>query len=262
MSKLIPRETAPAAQEKVVVARSGNTCAYPRCGLILTIESFVEGDRPKATGKVAHICAASPGGPRYDDSMTKAQRGSADNLIYLCGPHHDAVDSQLEFHSVDFLHEAKSAHEAKVARAVRAGLGQVTYAELTLVCSVLVGATEPPVAVQVDMALPIRQKIQLNKLGPAAVELITAGLSQADRVERFIAFQTELNPGFGRTLAARCKSDYYSAIANGLQPDEVFDYLVQRAQDNAGPQDTPRLRAAALAVVAYLFEICEVFERE
>ena len=53
-----------------------------------------------------------------------------------------------------------------------------------------------------------------------------------------------------------------SGLADGLQPDEVFDYLVQRAWDNAGPQDTPQLRAAALAVVAYLFEICEVFERE
>jgi hypothetical protein len=63
-------------------------------------------------------------------------------------------------------------------------------------------------------------------------------------------------------LLARCKSDYYSAVADGLQPDEVFDFLVQRAWDNAGPHDTPQLRAAALAVVAYLFEICEVFERE
>lgn len=262
VSKLIPREPAPPAQEKVVVARSGNTCAYPGCGLILTIESVVEGDRPKATGKVAHICAASPGGPRYDDAMTKPQRGSADNLIYLCGPHHDAVDSQLELHTVEFLREAKRAHEAGVARAVRTGLGEVTYAELTLVCSVLVGATEPPAVVRVDIALPVQQKIQLNQLGPGAVERITAGLSQADRVERFIAFQTELNPGFGKTLAARCKSDYYSAVAEGLQPDEVFDYLVQRAWDNAGPHDTPQLRAAALAVVAYLFEICEVFERE
>lgn len=244
-----------------MVARSGNTCAYPGCGLLLTIESLAAGDRPKATGKVAHICAASPGGPRYDEAMSKQQRGSADNLIYLCGPHHDAVDAQLDLHTVEFLHETKRAHEAQVARAVRTGLGDVTYAELMLVCGILVDA-KPPAVMKVDIALPVQQKIQLNQLGPGAVELITAGLSQADRVERFIAFQSELNPGFGKTLAARCKSDYYSAIADGLQPDEVFDYLVQRAWDNAGPQDTPQLRAAALAVVAYLFEICEVFERE
>jgi hypothetical protein len=262
VSRLIPRESAPPAQEKVVVSRSGNTCAYPGCGLILTIESLAAGDRPKATGKVAHICAASPGGPRYDETMTKQQRGSADNLIYLCGPHHDAVDAQLELHTVKFLRDAKRAHEEKVARGVRAGLGDVTYAELSMVCMVLVDATEPLTATPVNIALPVQQKIQLNKLGPGAVQLITAGLSQADRVSSFIAFQSTLNPGFGKALTARCKSDYYSAVADGLQPDEVFDYLIQRAWDNAGPQDTPQLRAAALAVIAYLFEICEVFERE
>lgn len=262
MSKVIPREPVPKAQEKVVVSRSGNTCAYPGCGLLLTIAAVASGDQPKATGKVAHICAASPGGPRYDENMTRPQRGSADNLIYLCGPHHDAVDTQLELHTVEFLREAKREHEARVARGVRAGLGEVTYAELSMVCAVLAGATEPPTAVQVEMALPVQQKIQLNKLGPGAVDLITAGLSQAERVERFIAFQSDFTPGFGKTLAARCKSDYYSAVADGLHPDEVFDYLIQRAWDNAGPHDTPQLRAAALAVVAYLFEICEVFERE
>lgn len=252
----------PVAQEKVVVARSGNTCAYPGCGLLLTIESLAEGDRPKATGKVAHICAASPGGPRYDKSMTDQQRGSADNLVYLCGPHHDAVDAQLELHTVDFLREAKRAHESRVARAVRTGMGNVSYAELALVCSVLVGAAEPATAAEVDIALPVQQKIQLNRLGPSVVELITAGLSQADRVASFIAFQTELNPGFGKRLAARSKSDYYSALSDGLQPDEVFDFLVQRASDNAGPHDTAQHHAAALAVISYLFEICEVFERE
>src|SRR5659263_236261 len=102
------RDRVPPAQEKVVVARSGNACAYPKCGLLLTIEAEADDDRPKATGKVAHIAAASPGGPRYDATMTETQRGSADNLIYLCGPHHDAVDAQLSKHTSGFLIDAKA----------------------------------------------------------------------------------------------------------------------------------------------------------
>jgi hypothetical protein len=93
------RDRVPQAQEKVVISRSGDSCAYPGCGTELTIDPQSPGDRPKATGKVAHIAAASPGGPRYDVSMTMAQRGSADNLIYLCGAHHDTIDSQLEHHT-------------------------------------------------------------------------------------------------------------------------------------------------------------------
>lgn len=78
----------------------------------------------------------------------------------------------------------------------------------------------------------------------------------------FIGFQNSIVPSFGRSLVARFKSDYYAARAENLEPDAVFDYLVETAIENAGPRDTPQVRAAALAVIAYLFEICEIFERE
>src|SRR6478609_10454633 len=107
MAQTSARDRVPPAQEKVVIARSGNKCAYPGCGLDLTIDPRADGDRPKATGKVAHIAAASPGGPRYDSAMTAEERGSAENLIYLCGQHHDVVDTQLEFHTREFLLETK-----------------------------------------------------------------------------------------------------------------------------------------------------------
>lgn len=262
MAQTSLRDRVPPAQEKVVIARSGNKCAYHSCGLALTIDPKADGDRPKATGKVAHIAAASPGGPRYDPNMTTAERGSAQNLIYLCGPHHDAVDTQLEYHTREFLLETKRAHEEAVERAVRNALGDVTYEELTVVCAVIASMPATPQQLGVELALPLQEKIDLNKLGPTSVQRITDGLSQAARVEGFIGFQNSIVPSFGRSLVARFKSDYYAARAENLEPDAVFDYLVETAIENAGPRDTPQVRAAALAVIAYLFEICEIFERE
>ncbi|MGR6520918.1 ABC-three component system protein [Rhodococcus erythropolis] len=256
------RDRVPHAQEKVVISRSGNKCAYPDCGLDLTIDPQSAGDQPKATGKVAHIAAASPGGPRYDASMTPTQRSSAGNLVYLCGPHHDVIDSQLEYHTREFLLGAKRVHEEAVKRAVRNALGAVTYEELTVVCTVIASAPPPPQQLGVERALPLQEKIDLNRLGSASVQRITDGLSQAARVADFIAFQNSLSPSFGRILVTRFKSDYYAALAEDLEPDAVFDYLVEKALENAGPRDTPQVRAAALSVVAYLFEICEIFERE
>ncbi|SDF94411.1 hypothetical protein SAMN05660324_1385 [Klenkia brasiliensis] len=257
------RDRVPPAQEKVVISRSGNKCAYPDCGVVLTISPKNSGDRPKATGKVAHIAAASPGGPRYDESMTAQERGSADNLIYLCGPHHDAIDSQLEHHTRELLLTAKRRHEQAVDRAVRSALGTVSYVELEVVCTVISNAPPPPQKMGIERALPLQDKIQLNGLGLTSVQRITDGLSQAARVAQFIEFQhSTIQPGFGRRLVARFKSDYFAALAEGLEPDGVFDYLVQTAIDNAGPRDTPEIHAAALSVVAYLFEICEIFERE
>jgi hypothetical protein len=262
MAQTSQRDRVPPAQEKVVIARSGDRCAYPGCNLWLTIDPQSEGDRPKATGKVAHIAAASPGGPRYDSKMTTVERGSANNLIYLCGPHHDAIDAQVNFHTRDFLLDAKREHEDTVARAVRSALGDVTYEELEVVCTVIANAPAEPPELGVARALPLEEKIKINRLGPTSVQRITDGLSQAARVGSFIQFQSSLSSGFGRRLVARFKSDYYAALGQSLEPDAVFDYLVETAIQNAGPRNTASIRAAALAVVAYLFEICEIFERE
>lgn len=245
-----------------MIARSGNRCAYPSCGTELVYEAEVDGDQPKVTGKVAHVAAASPGGPRYDPSMTDAQRSSADNLLYLCGPHHDAVDAQLEKHTTTFLTEAKLTHEAAVARGVKNALGNVTYEELGVICGAISSAPDTSQPTSVELAIPIQDKIALNSLGQGSAERISAGLSQASRVADFIAFQQQASPTFGKTLVSRFKADYFAAEAEGLDPDGIFDSLVLTAYENSGPRATPAVEAAALAVVAYLFEICEVFRRE
>jgi len=262
MATTTSRARVPLGQEKVVIARSGNLCAYPACGAELVFAAEAEGDQPKVVGKVAHIAAASPGGPRYDASMSDIQRGSAENLIYLCGPHHDAIDSQLEKHTAAFLRDAKTAHESAVARAVKSALGNVTYEELGVICGAISSAPNPSEPTPVELALPIQDKIALNNLGQISAERISAGLSQASRVAAFIAFQQQTAPNFGKTLVSRFKADYFAAEAEGLDADGIFDSLVLTAYDNSGPRATSAVQAAALAVVAYLFEICEIFRRE
>ena len=253
------RDRAPASQERVVVSRSGNLCAYPHCTSNLAIDPNHPDDVAKPTGKVAHIRAASPGGPRYDKAMNSVQRGSADNLIYLCGPHHDAVDSQLSEHTAQFLLEAKQNHEQAVARGVRSALGEVTFEQLALVCQV-VGSAPPTHQSVLELALPVREKIELNRLGEGTLERVRDGLAQAVRVREFIEYQNKIMPNFGRSLAARLKSLYFAAVAEGLQADAVFDHIVDVVTTNSGPRDSPQIRAAALSVVAYMFELCEIFD--
>lgn len=244
-----------------MVARSGNRCAYPKCGVELVVEAQHQDDRPKAVGRVAHIAAASPGGPRYDPGMTPQQRGAASNLIYLCGPHHDAVDAQLGLHTREFLTEAKRTHEKLVATVMRRAMGDVTYAELSLVCQVIGHGPEMVPNESTELPLPVEEKIDLNSLGPTSAERITEGLAQAHRVAEFISFQNRYDSKFGRKLVSRMKADYFTALSDGLAPDDVFDYIVGVANENAGLRDTDVTRAAAVAVVAHVFELCEIFER-
>ena len=240
--------------------RSGDACAFPGCGRSLVIEAMHPEDLDKPVGKFAHISAASVGGPRYDKNMSSSQRRAASNLVLLCGEHHDAVDAQLNKYTVDFLREAKAQHEAAVARGRRHALGQITFEQLAVVCQVL--ASEAPQEAPIDLPLDIDEKIRLNELGHETAAKIRDGLAQAPRVHAFLAWRAQEVPEFGPRLVAAFKSEYYTAIAAGLQGDDVFDLLLAAAEADAGPRDSPELRAAALAVVAHLFELCEIFEHE
>ncbi len=56
---------------------------------VFTLQFTNAGPATEADGRVmigvaAHICAASPGGPRFDASQTKEQRRSIENGIWLC----------------------------------------------------------------------------------------------------------------------------------------------------------------------------------
>jgi len=247
-------------QEKIVAQKSHNRCAYPDCGAVLVVEPHSSADSAKSVGKFAHICAASPGGPRYDASMSDAQRSSADNLIFLCGTHHDVIDSQLDHHTVQYLRDAKFRHETRLSRAVRHALGEIGYGDLETVCRVI--GSVPPTSGRIDVPLAISEKVDLNGLSDASQAKIGDGLAQAGRVAEFVEFQSRNSPQFGVRLASRFKASYYQGLSAGLEPDDVFESILFHAYENSGPDDTPSSRAAALAVVSFLFERCEIFEHE
>jgi hypothetical protein len=85
-----------------------NRCAFPRCTATL-----FEGTA--GVGKICHIKAANPGGPRYDAQQTAAERHGYDNLILLCGRHHDVIDDDEEAYTVGRLRKMKIEHEQRAA---------------------------------------------------------------------------------------------------------------------------------------------------
>lgn len=69
----------------------------------------------KATlvGEAAHICAASPGGSRYDPSMTDKERLSHDNGIWLCANCATEIDKDPARFPVSLLHKWKEDAESE-----------------------------------------------------------------------------------------------------------------------------------------------------
>ena len=72
---------------KSLFAVSGNQCAMPNC----TTEIY-NIDNNTIIGKIAHVKALNKNGPRFDPKQTKEERNRYENLLLLCGSHHDIID--------------------------------------------------------------------------------------------------------------------------------------------------------------------------
>lgn len=72
-----------------------------------------------SVGVAAHICAASPKGPRYDPNMSSEQRGHINNGIHLCANCSSKIDKNngMDF-SIEFLIKKKAEHEKKMSEQV------------------------------------------------------------------------------------------------------------------------------------------------
>jgi nucleoside phosphorylase len=97
-------------QIKRLFAASGGRCAFPQCPTNLMPDSGVQ------LAEVAHISAASPGGPRFDPTQADEERHSVDNLILLCPTHHALIDSAPAQYNVAAVREMKVAHELRIRR--------------------------------------------------------------------------------------------------------------------------------------------------
>ena len=94
---------------KRLFAHSGNRCAFPKCTATLI-------DGETVVGKVCHIKGARPGSARYDPQQSAAERHSFDNLILMCGRHHDVIDADEEAYTVERLVKMKADHQSRAER--------------------------------------------------------------------------------------------------------------------------------------------------
>jgi formylglycine-generating enzyme required for sulfatase activity len=96
--------------KETLADRAGNRCSNPSCR---KPTSGPREDPGKAVsiGVAAHITAASPGGPRYDPTMSAEERSSIDNGIWLCQNCAKLVDNDPEHYPVDLLHAWKEQAE-------------------------------------------------------------------------------------------------------------------------------------------------------
>jgi len=103
-----------------------------------------------------------------------------------------------------------------------------------------------------------RGKIEANFLSQAVADFLKIGMQKSPLVMEF--FNTWKNPIYGEQIASAFKTQYVALrdMTPSLHPDEIFGRLEAWAGGMANT--TPTHKAAVLAVMAYLFDRCEIFE--
>jgi hypothetical protein len=240
--------------QKILLLRSGNRCAIPDCPKILVIDK-TEKDRESIIGVMGHIKGERPTAPRYDANMTDKERNSHENLILVCGDHHKMIDDQFNTYTVEKLHEIKKQHEVWARNSTEKEMVNVTFAELSVVTKYLVSGQY---GMDDSLTLvPPKDKIAKNGLSPETESLIKIGMVQVRQVGDFIykcpddEFGERLKEGFVAEYQRLKNEDH-------LNGDSLFDSLFVFA---SGGSKNFKEKAAGLAVLVYLFEKCEVFEK-
>jgi len=109
-----------------------------------------------------------------------------------------------------------------------------------------------------DLRQVPRNKIEINKLSDATEALINLGRIKSSLVGRFL--EQHPMPEYGDQVVQAFREQYETLKNEGVGPDEIF----QRLQVFTGGELTqePKHQAAVLSVLAYLFDECDIFERE
>jgi hypothetical protein len=106
MAKNTNRDEFSPATKRAIERQARGHCSNPACRR-LTHAATSDGAGEINIGQASHICAAAPGGPRYDAQMTSDERAAADNGIWLCDVHGRAVDAKDSKFTVEELRRWK-----------------------------------------------------------------------------------------------------------------------------------------------------------
>lgn len=102
-------------------------------------------------------------------------------------------------------------------------------------------------------------KLDYNKLTDTSRKIITEALIYSEEVETFIRVKAaNIDSTFPNRLKQFFKGVYADFHCNGLRGDDLFDALVLTLEQQIS---RIKFRKAVYAILAHLFEKCDVFEK-
>lgn len=237
---------------KIIYARSGNKCAFPDCIEILVKEG-TEFDNKCLISELAHIKGEREHSPRYDSKITEKECDDPSNGIAFCRNHHKLIDDQENTYTVEKLIEIKKNHETWVEAQMNRNILNITFAELEVITKYLISCESGSTEIKI---IKPAEKIRKNQLSLKIENLIIQGMARVNLVSNYI--KSNKDSEFGERMKSRFIELYKENINEGRRGDDLFLGLL----DSIGGKNIDMcFRAAALAVLCYYFESCDIFEK-
>ena len=101
---------------------------------------------------------------------------------------------------------------------------------------------------------PTLEKLEMNELSNYVKILLRNGRLKDRLVRKY--FEKGVVVEKGEQIAVAIRAKYAECKVQGLTPDEIFE----RMQLFVGYGGVPRRQVASMAVIAYFFERCDIFE--
>ena len=114
MSHTRPRPKIPIGVQRELWARSAGRCEFRGCNRLLFRDDLTK--KRSNLGKISHIIAFSPDGPRGHPELSERLEKEISNLMLTCGDHAKIIDDKdkVADYSVDLLQSFKQEHESRV----------------------------------------------------------------------------------------------------------------------------------------------------
>lgn len=108
------RDDFSASVKRDLEIRANSRCSNPECKALTRAATENADSGTINIGVAAHICAAAPGGKRYDPQMTSQERASIHNGIWLCQNCAHLIDTDEIKYTIDVLKKWKKCAEKSI----------------------------------------------------------------------------------------------------------------------------------------------------
>lgn len=240
---------------KLLYGGAAERCSFPGCREVLVVKS--ETGKKRQIGEMAHIVAYSDSGPRADSSYPREKKNKYENLILLCGTHHNVIDALPDKYTVDCLRKMKKNHEDWVTNSLGRRAVEIGFAEL----EVAIKAILSKVSMKPDPSLVLihpTEKIAKNNLTENTHNLIVMGMSRSHVIRKYLEIQSKLDEDYPERLKEGFRTEYKKFVKDGMSGDALFESMLEFS---SGYSADFNRRAAGLVILTHLFELCEIFEK-